>query len=482
MQPIKSVSSFIDEVGKFTNLSENSSTEHSFFFRGQSNEDWLLVPSIFRNENLIKNESNIINELFTSCPSEFEKMPTIFDKLVKLQHYDCPTRLLDITSNALVALFFACQAPQNKNGKVFVFKIPNKEKYYSNDERVSILSNLSLQEENFYIPTISSYNYIKNIRSNYHQKKLEELKNKFNIENNLDLYNFIKELSFKPIEQEMDNYFFEPIMDILISILYLYECNQLYKNNEHYRDKYIELKRNILFVLNNHNGTVIINIIITIIDDLLTNIKEISSMPINDIYNTLLNIKETLSIFRPFYNLIELDCEDIYSTIKELDNILFDQDIWRIYPALSSLILLNNINENIIINFNKELHVSTLFNSIKKDIPYFSSRITSSDLSGVIFVEPAKLNNRLTQQDGAFLLYGLEPSNDQFRPRITKLIPASIPNEWKKFKNKEMFIIIDAESKAKILQELNFLGISKQTLFPELDKQADVIKAKYNIS
>ena len=480
MQPIKSVSSFIDEVGKFTKLSENSSTEHNFFFRGQSNEDWLLIPSIFRNENLIKNESNIINELFTSCPSEFEKMPTIFDKLVKLQHYDCPTRLLDITSNALVALFFACQDPQNKNGKVFIFKIPNKEKYYSNDERVSILSNLSLQEENFYIPIPSSFNYIKNIRSNHYQKKLEELKSKFNTENNLNFYNFIKELSFKLIKQEMNDYFFEPTIDVLISILFLYECNNLYEKNKSYKNKCIELRNNILIALEKSGNPAIIKIIILMIDELLNCIKKINEKILGyDIYNVLSTIRETFCLFDKSLNLDEY-YDNIFKIIKELNILLFNEDIF--YILLSSLVLLDNINENILINFNKEPYILTLFNSIKRDSPYFSAKITLHDLLGVVFVEPAKLNNRLTQQDGAFLLYGLKLPKEDHEIIINKLDHASIPEQWNKTENGEMSIIIDAKSKTKILQELNFLGISKQTLFPELDKQADVIKAKYNIS
>ena len=39
-----------------------------------------------------------------------------------LQHYGIPTRLLDLTENALVALYFACAGSPDKNGEVFIFK------------------------------------------------------------------------------------------------------------------------------------------------------------------------------------------------------------------------------------------------------------------------------------------------------------------------------------------------------------------------
>lgn len=71
----------------------------------------------------------------------------MFDKLVRMQHFGLPTRLLDVSRNALVALFFATDpgAPGSKptDGLVTAFAIPPElEKYFDSDS-VSCIANLA---------------------------------------------------------------------------------------------------------------------------------------------------------------------------------------------------------------------------------------------------------------------------------------------------------------------------------------------------
>lgn len=115
--------------------------ESTFVFRGQGSTKFNLVPSIGRDSYRRELGSDTISPIIGSLTHEADIietacriMPNIFkrdllpiDLLACLQHYGVPTRLLDVTSNALAALYFACGNPEDV-GEVFIFRRPGGDK------------------------------------------------------------------------------------------------------------------------------------------------------------------------------------------------------------------------------------------------------------------------------------------------------------------------------------------------------------------
>jgi DNA-binding MarR family transcriptional regulator len=127
------------------------------YFRGHSKHTYLLEPSIYRNRGWIKNEASMLKELILRCPNDFRNGMSTFECLVKMQHYSLPTRLLDITSNPLVALYFACQLhDKDDDGEVIVSEFSVDDVKYFDSDTVSVLANLSKRSVGFTVPSTSN--------------------------------------------------------------------------------------------------------------------------------------------------------------------------------------------------------------------------------------------------------------------------------------------------------------------------------------
>ena len=100
---ITSVSQFVKKIAQ---LKKKEGAE--IFYRGHANQAWDLLPSIFRVDKALEKEHLLFRDMVAHTPRSFAECKSALDYLVQMQHYELPTRLLDVTMNPLVALYFAC--------------------------------------------------------------------------------------------------------------------------------------------------------------------------------------------------------------------------------------------------------------------------------------------------------------------------------------------------------------------------------------
>ncbi|UCM43323.1 FRG domain-containing protein [Aeromonas dhakensis] len=134
-------------IGKVLMSERESGSE--IFYRGHSNKNkYKLEPSLFRKDGdgnylYLENEHILYRELIVSNSADFQSDEYTLDRLVRMQHYSLPTRLLDITSNPLIALYFACKSTPNEDGEVIVFSLARSEVKYFDSDVASCISNLA---------------------------------------------------------------------------------------------------------------------------------------------------------------------------------------------------------------------------------------------------------------------------------------------------------------------------------------------------
>ena len=145
--PPRTLTDFIEAFARYSSYSSGSI--YLKCFRGQRNSAWPTVAGIFRPDlkELLKDEKRAVRELISVQPHEFASDETMFDKLVRMQHFGLPTRLLDVSLNALVALYFATDPGAvggiPSDGMVTAFAIqPEHEKWLDSDT-VSCIANLA---------------------------------------------------------------------------------------------------------------------------------------------------------------------------------------------------------------------------------------------------------------------------------------------------------------------------------------------------
>ena len=387
-------------ITEITNLSEyktwvKQSLDHNknatvFFYRGHGSINFEMQPSVYRvidGKSYRDSEYHLYQDMLHRNPSAFSEDKTIFEKLIRMQHYGLPTRLLDVTENSSVALFFACNEEREKavDGKVFFFwteksKVIDKvidKVIYANAIPPSTLAGLDIQ---------------------------------LNI-SNIGLH----------ISGEM-NFFF----DLQITSLYPtgYE-----KFDNNFRDLLVIFKN----LLQQIDGTV--------------------------------DLMQIIATFRSPIKTLEIAIfDELQGELKKSSEAELNQDerikILTARRALNDFMnAYYKFTRNTIVTLCEKIHIP-YSHDWKDCLGEFLASFTYFN-----FVYPPLNNERIRRQQGAFVIF-----------------PPAQSSWTLEMHQSSLSVVVKAEAKQNLLDELAQAGITEDYLFPELDKQAKAARQRYPMS
>lgn len=144
---ISEVNCLAQFIGVLASLDTIPCIKTERYFRGEPSDyqGGAFTPSIYRSADRLINEPNFYREMQRFNDQEFRDDKTTVDKLSRMQHYDVPTRLIDLSEDAFSALYFALKGKDIPTDVAVVYVIdvkPEKLCYYDSD-KVSVIANLA---------------------------------------------------------------------------------------------------------------------------------------------------------------------------------------------------------------------------------------------------------------------------------------------------------------------------------------------------
>lgn len=134
----------IDSLPEYLqHITEQCTGERNVLFRGHTDATWQLKPKIARlplraRFSLPNAEVEMLRDFKRQAlPHLTRELRNDWDWLALAQHHGLPTRLLDWTTNALVALWFAIERPpvKDRSGAVWIFF--GKQVDYADEEQAN---------------------------------------------------------------------------------------------------------------------------------------------------------------------------------------------------------------------------------------------------------------------------------------------------------------------------------------------------------
>ncbi|WP_393970235.1 FRG domain-containing protein [Kluyvera intermedia] len=188
------------------NLNETAQDFQSMWFRGQPNYEHKLIPSIFRqgvDYGVIYHEQRMFEEFKRRYPDQSIDHKNTYEWLTLMQHYGLPTRLLDWSSNLLVALYFCCIDDLESDGALFIFDPTYMYEAYEFNE----LLEMQVQEKtraSFFQKIIYSLDKIIDINCKLNGISIEDLRNNLYVRSHFCGLSTGSSASFDSLELRVD--------------------------------------------------------------------------------------------------------------------------------------------------------------------------------------------------------------------------------------------------------------------------------------
>lgn len=483
---ISSVSDFIEKIVK-----RNKDAGTETFYRGHADENWKLLPSIFRTPNGVEKEHLLFRDMVAHEPQSFSECKSALDYLVQMQHYGLPTRLLDMTTNPLVALYFACQ-PELEDVAAglhagFVTGLDAGLAIAASKDGISALTGALTG-------ALSG--------------ALTGLFEDADAVAAAAVSAAVVGSQLAP-EEEIQNVAVTAAQRGTISgakakakdgVVYMFSVSE--RKVKHYDSDTISVLANLAKCKKEE-----LDLRLYPTRDLSSSFYDgfafQESVPGESLERYWCH--EAVCIGRSFakspFGPVRLEAKKLNNYFLAdwigSDEPLSEDYFRRRDPFKGAEHWVDEVERLIIAEspvselesssylkwFNKQEGISFLLHQIKGEKPHFQPLMQAYDLVSMFFVKAKYGNQRIANQAGAFLLFGLGLNSDQdsdgcWGPLYCgKDIHPKLPEEWIKKK-----LIIPKECKADILRELALLGVTDSYIYPGMEQYAKELKKKYELS
>jgi hypothetical protein len=155
---IHAFSDFLDTIKRYQFEFGQQHGGNSFVFRGMRKETWPLLPSLFREYDeprkssivdasvsgrvYISNEFEILTHFIKEASGILPHIPQsdVLTWMQYAQHFGAPTRLMDFTTNPLIALYFCCEKETKEDGVVWIISVSPFQTWSLDDDFCDMLA------------------------------------------------------------------------------------------------------------------------------------------------------------------------------------------------------------------------------------------------------------------------------------------------------------------------------------------------------